>query len=282
MLVVPFTSDYDQRFTSQLGEDKYVFDARWNERGQVWAVDITRDADQVELIAGVPLLAGQDLLAPYALGIGGLVVADLSLKDTDPGPDDFGERVIVAWLSNDDLDAIRSALRAAGLPLTVGPGIPSPPPVAPIPPAGTPGGPGLPPAGTTIVNTTVNNINLSGAGGFGQTADLSDDSGDEVLIFRDIGLPSLNATMALVAGILASGTGTVRIYTGGIFEAFPFTGTPSGTLRDSAAVSGAGENTYDLDATFANPGGLVPIKVTMQSAAPATLVGVSIIRGSMG
>jgi hypothetical protein len=281
MLVVPFTSDYDQRFTTQLGDDKYVFDARWNERGQVWTADITRDADQVQLIAGVPLLAGQDLLAPYALGIGGLVVADLSLKDTDPGPDDFGERVIVAWLSNDDLAAIRDALRAAGLPVTVGPGIPSPPPSSPSPPAGSPGGPGLPPAGTTTINTTVNNINLSGAG-FGQTVDLSDDSGDEVLIFRDIGLASLNATMALVAGILASGTGTVRIYTGGTYEAIGSTGTPSGTLRDSAAVSGAGENTYDLDATFANPGGLVPVKVTMQSSAPATAIGVSIIRGSMG
>jgi hypothetical protein len=281
MLVVPFTSDYDQRFTTQLGDDKYVFDARWNERGQVWTADITRDADQVQLIAGVPLLAGQDLLAPYALGIGGLVVADLSLKDTDPGPDDFGERVIVAWLSNDDLAAIRDALRAAGLPVTVGPGIPSPPPSSPSPPAGSPGGPGLPPAGTTTINTTVNNINLSGAG-FGQTVDLSDDSGDEVLIFRDIGLASLNATMALVAGILASGTGTVRIYTGGTFEGIGSTGTPSGTLRDSAAVSGAGENTYDLDATFANPGGLVPIKITMQSSAPATAIGVSIIRGSLG
>jgi len=280
MLVVPFTSDYDQRFITQLGDDKFALDARWNERGQAWSFDLTRDSDGEVLLAGAPLLIGQDLLAPYALGIGGLLATDLDRKDSDAGPEDLGTRVIVAYLTPDELAAIKAVLGPEGASIVASGAVP-PPPSSPSIPAGSPGGPGLPPAGTTIVNTTVNNINLSGAG-FGQTVDLSDDSGDEVLIFRDIGMASLNATMALVAGILASGTGTVRIYTGGTYEAIGSTGTPSGTLRDSAAVSGAGENIYDLDATFANPGGLVPIKITMQSAAPATTVGVSIIRGSMG
>ena len=32
MLAVPFSSDYDQTFTVELGGDGYIIAARWNER----------------------------------------------------------------------------------------------------------------------------------------------------------------------------------------------------------------------------------------------------------
>ncbi|HSS39040.1 MAG TPA: hypothetical protein VLT58_09750, partial [Polyangia bacterium] len=109
MQLVPFTSDYDQSFTTTLNGVRYVIDARWNERGQVWTFDLTREADQVLLLAGVSMLSGQDLLAPYALGIGGLVVTDLSNNSTDPGPDDLGDRAAVVFLNNDELQILFDA-----------------------------------------------------------------------------------------------------------------------------------------------------------------------------
>jgi hypothetical protein len=283
MLVVPFTPDYDQRFTSQLGDDRFVFDARWNERGQVWTVDITRDSDQELLIAGIPILAGQDILSPYALGIGGLVPMDLSLKDTDPGPDDFGERVIVAWFSNDELAAIDAALRAAGRPSIISPGVPPSlirgdisRPVSPVSGGGSGGI-------TQIINVTTNTTSISVTGGGNGFSDkfeaLDDSTGTEVLIGRYLNLAGLNPNdpLTLAAAVMARGNGTIRIYAGGSMEAFGSTGTPSGSLIDSVAVTADGM--YQLTGTVANPGGIMPIKITMESAAPATNIGVDIING---
>lgn len=275
MQIVPFTADYDQRFITQLGDDKYVFDARWNERGQTWSFDLTRDSDQVQLIAGAPLQIGQDLLDPYALGIGGLIVSDLGRKDTDAGPEDLGTRVIVAYLTPDEIAAIKAVMGPAGASIVASSVVP------PLPSGGGSSGGDNPGGGGSGPAVNVTNVNLSGAITFGATEALSDDSGAEVLILRDVGLPSLVTTMALVAAVLASGSGTLRIYTGGLFEAIGTTGTPSGTLRASASVSGSGENLYELNAAFTNPGGMIPIKVTMQSAGFGTPVGVSIIRGSL-
>lgn len=284
MLVVPFSSDYDQRFTSQLGPDKYTFDARWSERGQIWTLDITRDADQVQLIAGVPLLAGQELLSPYALGIGGLVVTDLSQKDSDPGPDDLGDRVVIAWLSNDELAALRSALIASGQrsPIVIG----VPPPLVPgdaggATPSGGTGG------NTTIVNTTTNSttFNVTGGLGFSQYAELADASGDEILIGRFVQLPQLNPNpnVALTAAILAKGEGTVRFYTGGTFaEEISDAGTPSGSLRATQVVTGTA-TAYDISSSpFANPSASLAVKVTIQASSPGTPVGVDFIGGFVG
>ena len=76
---------------------------------------------------------------------------------------------------------------------------------------------------------------------------------------------------------MARGNGTIRIYAGGSMEAFGSTGTPSGSLIDSVAVTADGM--YQLTGTVANPGGIMPIKITMESAAPATNIGVDIING---
>lgn len=286
MQIVPFTpSEYDQQFTSQLGEEKYTFNARWNERGQVWTLDITRDPDQELLIAGVPLLAGQDILSPYALGIGGLIVTDLGLKDSDPGPDDFGERVIAAWLSNDELAAIRAALRANGLPSTVVTSVVPPPVRTIVTPAPTPG----PSGGTTINNVTINNIAnetsiTSGGLGFSDKFEgLVDSSGNETLIGAYLQLPDLNPnpTVALEVVLYATGAGSLRCYIGGTLEAIGSTGTPSGSLATTAvSVSGAG--IYRISATPANPGVPVLVKITMESSAPATDIGVDIINGFLG
>jgi hypothetical protein len=289
MLNVPFTPDYDQRFTSQLGDVRYVFDARWNERGQVWTLDIARESDGVQLIAGVPLLGGQDCLAPYALGIGGLFPIDLSLTDSDPGPDDFGERVIVTWFSNDELAAIRAAQRAAGRPSTIVTGV-VPPTARPRIPAGSPGS--TTPVGTTINNVTIENIanvtNIAGGGlAFSETFSgpngITDSSGDEVLIGSYLQLPNLNPnpTVALEVAVFASGAGGLRCYIGGTFEEVNTVGVPSGALA-ATAVSVSGAGIYTISASPANPAAPVLVKITMKSTAPATQIGVNIINGFLG
>ncbi len=115
---VPFSNDPAQSFTCTLGGVRYAIDARWNDRIGVWTFDLSRDADQVVLLAGVPLLLGQDVLQPYALGIGGMVGTDLSGAGVDATVDDLGcpnqdgtvpdgVRVIFSYLTEDELVVAR-------------------------------------------------------------------------------------------------------------------------------------------------------------------------------
>lgn len=278
MQILPFTADYDQRFITQLGDEKYVIDARWNERGQAWSFDLTRDSDQVQLLAGAPMQIGQDLLAPDALGIGGLIVSDLSRKDTDAGPEDLGDRVIVAWLSPDELAAIKAVLGPAGASIVLSGVVP------PISSAGSSSSAGTGSAGTgtggpTIVNTTVSNLTLIG-GGFGSDIEQSDALNTETLVYRfpiNAGL-NPNPTLKAIASLITQGTGTVRMYLDTMKGSIGDTGTPSGTLVGSAIVPGT---TFISGAPLTNPGGMVYVKVTVQSA-PSATVQVDVISGAVG
>jgi hypothetical protein len=108
MLLVPFNSDPSNVFTTQLGDGvKYTFETRYNEgfsgEGGFWTFDLTRAIDSEKLLSGVPILLGQDLIEPYALGIGSLIPVDEANTDVDAGPDDLGVRVNVYWFSADEL-----------------------------------------------------------------------------------------------------------------------------------------------------------------------------------
>lgn len=286
MLEIPFTSDYDERFITQLSDgNKYRFDKRWNERGQTWTFDLTRDSDQVLLICGAPMLIGQDLLAPYALGIGGLILTDLNQKNTDAGPEDMGTRVICVHLSVDELAAIKAALGPEGASIAA----------SGVPPAlisgnagagagsGGTGGGGSSVVIQQTVNNTTNTFNVTGGQGFGKTLEMDDATGAETMIAR---FPIMfginpNPTVSINVAALARGDGTLRVYVGGIAEAVGSTGTPSGTSAGTPA-SISGDDLYEVSGSVPNPGVTALVKITMQSAAPATSVGVAEVQGSVG
>lgn len=98
--LLPFTSDTPQTLTVQLGSTKYDFALRWNERAAVWCMDITDTASQTLLVAGIPLVLGSDILSPYDLQMGSMVVVDGTGLGEDAGPDDLGVRVNVYWYSD--------------------------------------------------------------------------------------------------------------------------------------------------------------------------------------
>lgn len=105
ILLLPFTTDSAQRFTTQLGDAKYTFDAKYNDRSGVWTVDLYDAATQALVVASLPLVIGQDLLEPYNFGIGRIFCFDTSNQGIDAGPDDLGERVKVYWFSPDEVTA---------------------------------------------------------------------------------------------------------------------------------------------------------------------------------
>lgn len=103
ILELPFDSTPSRSFVSQLGDRKFRFDTRFNDRSGVWTMDLSDDTTKAVLLQGVPLLIGQNLLEPYNLGIGGLVVIDTSNRGREATVDDLGDRVKVFWVSKDEV-----------------------------------------------------------------------------------------------------------------------------------------------------------------------------------
>lgn len=100
---LPLTADPAQAFTCKLGDTKYFFEARYNSRNGVWALDMYDDATRQAVILGMAVVLGVDLLEPYNLGIGRLVAMDSAGMGRDATADDLGSRVGLYWISPDEV-----------------------------------------------------------------------------------------------------------------------------------------------------------------------------------
>lgn len=103
IIQLPLTTDTPQTFTIQLGTVTYQVNAYWNDRSGVWLMDILNPTTQVAIATGLALVLGADLLAPYSLGIGSLLVFDETGTHTEATVDSLGTSTNVYWLSPDEL-----------------------------------------------------------------------------------------------------------------------------------------------------------------------------------
>ena len=106
IIQLPVTSDPAQDFVINLGTQKWEMYVRYNDRGGFWTMDITDYNSQTSLVTGMPIVLGCDLLAPYTLGNGSMLAYDTTGSGTDAGPDDLGTRVVLYWVSADDVATI--------------------------------------------------------------------------------------------------------------------------------------------------------------------------------
>ena len=58
ILELPFSNDPAQVFTTQLGEAKYTFEAKYNDRSGVWTLDLYDASTQALIVASLPLVIG--------------------------------------------------------------------------------------------------------------------------------------------------------------------------------------------------------------------------------
>ena len=93
ILELPLSSDPAQRFTTQLGAKKYDFDVKYNDRSGVWTMDMADNATKLAILSGIPLVLGQELLEPYNLTMGRMLVVDGTNQGKEAGTDDLGGRV---------------------------------------------------------------------------------------------------------------------------------------------------------------------------------------------
>lgn len=97
MQTLPFSSDYAQTFTIQLGDTKYDVACRYNTRAGFWTVDMAETVTGKILFTGSPLVLGVDILAPYNFNIGSIFTVDTTGQGIEAGADDLGARVVVYW-----------------------------------------------------------------------------------------------------------------------------------------------------------------------------------------
>lgn len=103
ILELPLAADPAQSFTCQLGTVKYFFVVRYNSRNGVWTMDLSYDASREPIIVGVPIVLGVDLLGAYNFNIGSLIAVDTSGTARDATADDLGSRVLLYWVSADEV-----------------------------------------------------------------------------------------------------------------------------------------------------------------------------------
>lgn len=91
-----------QSLTVSLGGVEYRLTVRWVEAFEGgWLLDIAL-ADGSELVAGIPLVTGCDLLEPYDyLGMGGGLVAWADGSDLPPSIDNLGQGVELYFLTTE-------------------------------------------------------------------------------------------------------------------------------------------------------------------------------------
>lgn len=98
--IVPLTPE-PQTFGIVLGGTQYRLTLRWCGMAEGgWMLDVA-DADDVPLVAGIALVTGADLLAPYAdLGFGGILWL-YSVTELPPAYDELGDTVQMIFETED-------------------------------------------------------------------------------------------------------------------------------------------------------------------------------------
>lgn len=98
MRIVPLTSDGAYRFNIELNGIVYTFEIKYNVRFNTWSFSMLQN--EIDVITGVGMLIGVNMLEPFTLdNIGGLYMFDDSGQKLDAGPDDLGTRVIMIYLT---------------------------------------------------------------------------------------------------------------------------------------------------------------------------------------
>lgn len=93
---IPLISE-PQTLTLSLGGTDYALRLRWNDHASLWILDIA-DADENDLVCGIPLVTGIDLLEQYQhLGFNGGLYAYENDTDVPPSFDTLGVSGGLVW-----------------------------------------------------------------------------------------------------------------------------------------------------------------------------------------
>ena len=90
-----------QKFSIRLGENTLQIRLVWREaEGGGWFIDLF-DNEGLDLITGIPLRSGRNILEEHAhLGLGALTVSLDGEPSRDPAYDEMGSKVQLYWMAS--------------------------------------------------------------------------------------------------------------------------------------------------------------------------------------
>ncbi len=90
-----------QKFSIRLGENTLQIRLVWREaEGGGWFIDLF-DNEGLDLITGIPLRSGRNILEEHAhLGLGALTVSLDGETSRDPAYDEMGSKVQLYWMAS--------------------------------------------------------------------------------------------------------------------------------------------------------------------------------------
>jgi hypothetical protein len=103
-LEIPITSDGGQSFRATVEGSTYDFFISYNSRMNVWYMDI--GLNNVELITGIALLGGVDVISHYAINLKYLYAINIDNPRLDAESDNLGEEVLLIKLMPEEVESI--------------------------------------------------------------------------------------------------------------------------------------------------------------------------------
>lgn len=101
MIEIPLSSDVAQQFSSVFNGKASDFRISWNSRWQTWSMDIKQD--NVDILTGVPLVSGVDILAPYTLETKNMFIVNLENVNEDPDLENLGVSARLFILTDEEV-----------------------------------------------------------------------------------------------------------------------------------------------------------------------------------
>lgn len=96
------SESYNQTVDIQINNKNYHLELFWNASANIWIMNVYKSDGQTPIIRGLSLVLGQELLAPYNLNIGQLVVLSFDATGLDATEKNLQTAVKLVWLSSDE------------------------------------------------------------------------------------------------------------------------------------------------------------------------------------
>jgi len=104
MIEIPLTSEAEQIFTIELNSVVFSFRVIYNTRLGIWSADISSGGN--ELVNGVALVTGLDIMAPYNIGLTNLYVINIAVNNAEANSSNLGTDVRLYQLTDEEVSSV--------------------------------------------------------------------------------------------------------------------------------------------------------------------------------
>jgi len=101
MEIIPLSQNYSSIFTIDIEGETYQFKVIYNSRFGNWSFNIIKN--DIEIITGVSMILGTDIVGQFNLGIGILFMADLDQTNLDATAFDIGTRIVLVRATEEEI-----------------------------------------------------------------------------------------------------------------------------------------------------------------------------------